>query len=75
MTTHKDLIDKKAFEDFINGTEIFPDDSLVQLAIEDVIKSRLSPETLSRAHVTIFKGGKDKLINLSSFLSSMRAAK
>ena len=61
MTTHKDLIDKKAFEYFINGTEIFPDDSLVQLAIEDVIKSRLSPETLSRAHVTIFKGGKDKL--------------
>jgi hypothetical protein len=28
---------------------------------QDVIKSGLSPETLSRAQVTIFKDGKDKL--------------
>jgi hypothetical protein len=54
-------IDTEEFKDFINDSFVFKDDRLVQLAVEDVVKSGLSPETLSRAQVTIFKGGKDKL--------------
>ena len=49
------------FKDFINGSFVYHDDSLVQLAVEDVVKSGLSPEILSRAQVTLFKGGKDTL--------------
>jgi hypothetical protein len=59
FTSHH--IDTEEFKDFINNSFVFQDDSLVQLAVEDVVKSGLSPETLSRAQVTIFKGGKDKL--------------
>ena len=54
-------INTEEFKDFINGSFVYQDDSLVQLAVEDVVKSGLSPETLSKAQVTIFKGGKDKL--------------
>jgi hypothetical protein len=54
-------INTEEFKDFINDSFVFQDDSLVRLAVEDVIKSGLSPETLSRAQVTIFKDGKDKL--------------
>jgi len=49
------------FKDFINGSFIFKDDSLVQLAVQDVVKSGLSPEILRRAQVTLFNGGRDKL--------------
>jgi hypothetical protein len=54
-------IDTEEFKEFINGSFVFKDDRLVQLAVEDVVKSGLSPAILSKAHVTIFKGGKDKL--------------
>ena len=54
-------IDREAFKDFINGAEVIKNDSLISLAIEDVIKSGLTPDTLKQANVTIFRGGQDRL--------------
>jgi hypothetical protein len=62
-------INREAFKDFINGSEIIPDDGRVKLAVEDVIKSRLSPEILRRAQVSIFKGDTDKLKKRIGFAS------
>jgi len=54
-------IDREAFRDFINGAEVLPDDSLISLAIADMLKSGLTPETLKAANVTIFNGRKEEL--------------
>lgn len=47
------------FAYFLNGHS--PEDGLVKLAIEDVQKSMLSPETLEKAGVKLFRGDKDDL--------------
>ncbi len=41
-------INTEEFKEFINGSFVYQDDSLVKLAVEDIVKSGLSPETLSK---------------------------
>ncbi len=52
---------------FLNGHS--PDDGLVKLCIEDVQKSRLSPETLEKVKARIFSGNKDRLKECLGFAS------
>src|SRR3972149_8610347 len=55
------------FEYFLNGHS--PDDALVNLAIEDIQKSGLTPEVLEMAGVRIFSGNKDLLKERLGFAS------
>ena len=56
---------EKQYANFLNGHS--PDDELVKLALEDVQKSGLFPETLEVAGVRIFSGNKDQLKNRLGF--------
>ncbi len=52
---------------FLNGHS--KDDALVQLAIHDVQKSGLTPETLAKAGVRLFNGDKEALKKCLGFAS------
>jgi len=56
-----------SLEYFLNGHS--PDDGLVEFALTDVRKSGLTPETLEKAGVRLFKGRKDDLKERLGFAS------
>ena len=54
---------------FINRSMATPDDALVKMAIEDILKSGLLPKVLEKAQVKIFNGTKEELTKKLGFSS------